>query len=93
MCPKIVYSFQQVQVFARMVTAPLAAVDSVSDLKGRGEGRKGINNPIDCLQPLRWIEYALSGLQDVDEELAPFKSARKVKIVIKPVYMPGGNAQ
>ena len=93
MCPKIVYSFQQVQIFARMVTAPLAAVDSVSDLKGRSEGKKGINNPIDSIPPLRWIEYALSRLQDVDEEFAPFKTARKVKVVIKPVYMPGGNPQ
>ena len=76
-----------------MVTALLAAVDSVSDLKCRGVGIKGINNLIDCLKPLRWIEYALSGMQDVDEELAPFKTARKVKIVIKLVRMPGGNAQ
>ena len=52
MCPKIVYSFQQFQIFARMVTAPLAAVDSVSDLKGPGEGGKSINNSIDRLQPL-----------------------------------------
>ena len=91
MCPKNVYSFQQFQVFARMVAAPLAAVNSVSDLKGRGEGIKGINNPIDCIQPLQWDENALSGLQDVDEELMPFKTARKVKIVIKLVRMPGGN--
>ena len=76
-----------------MVTAPLAAVDSIADLKSGGEGIKGINNLIDCVQPVQWIEYALSGLQDVDEELAPFKPGRKVKIVIKPVYMPRGNAK